>query len=466
MPDAAARPAGLATAVVRFARDLRSLGAEVSAAEILDAVRALRELPLQRRETLRSALAATLLKDPTRRPTFDRIFEAHFPMRRHTSEPRADDGERAGDDDWAGVDDDERELTEALLAGDDDRLRGLARRLIRDRGDVDDQGRMSEDSYIFRAMRGLNLDAIRHRLRDEAVEGHGRNVLQRRIIEEDLTERMEDFRRMLRDEVFSEMMNSLSVEELTERQRQAPPDEVDFLWAKDSDVDRMRAALTPLARRLTRQLSQRRRHGRRGRLDIRRTIRRSLSTGGVFVDPAFRRPTAGRPELVLLCDISGSMRAFAQFTLELTYALATNFQRIRTFVFVDALDEITHLLQAADDLSTVLDRIDSEADVVHFDAQSWYGNCLAQFWARAGQDLTSRTTVIVLGDARNNYRVSGVEFLERVRGAARAVHWLNPEPVSHWDTGDSVMSEFAEACTSVFEVRNLRQLESYVARAL
>lgn len=460
MPDTSTDAGGLATAVVAFARDLRSLGVDLSAAEILDAVHALRELPLERREAVRSALAATLLKDPTQRRTFDRVFEVHFRMRRDATEPRrADDSERR-------FDDDERELAEALLAGDDERLRGLARRLIQERGEVDDQGRMSEDSYIFRAMRGLNLDAIRHRLRDEAVEGHGRNVLQRRIIEEDLTERMEDFRRMLHDEVFSEMMNTLSVEELTERQRQAPPDEIDFMWARDDDVARMREALAPLARRLTRQLSRRRRYARRGRLDVRRTIRRSLSTGGVFLEPAFRRPSAGRPELILLCDISGSMRAFARFTLELTYALATQFQRIRSFVFVDALDEITHLLRAADDLATVLDRIDSEADVVHFDAQSWYGNCLAQFWSRAGQDITSRTTVIVLGDARTNYRASGVEFLRRVRDSARAVHWLNPEPVSHWDTGDSVMSEFTEACTAVFEVRNLRQLESYVARAL
>lgn len=456
---------GLGGRVVDLARDLRSLGVEVSAAEILDAVLALPALPLERREVVREALAATLLKSPVHRRTFDRVFEAHFPIR-PLIDPDAESGPTAGEHAFGIADDTERELSEALLEGDEDRLRDLARRMVRERGDVDADANLSEDAFIFRAMRGLNLDAIKHRLRDDSIEGEGKNVLQRKIIEEDLTERMEEFRRMLHDQVFSEMMNRLSLEEMTDRERRPPPDEVDFLWAQDTDLEVMREALRPLARRLTRQLSRRRRQGRRGRLDVRRTIRRSLSTGGVFLEPAFRRPTAGKPELVLLCDISGSMRAFARFTLELTYALSTEFQQVRTFVFVDATDEVTAMLDAASDMPAVLDRIDTEADVVHFDGQSWYGNSLAQFWKQAGPDLNSKTTVVVLGDARNNFRTTGVESLRKVRERARAVHWLNPEPASHWDTGDSVMATYTPACDAVFEVRNLRQLESYVSRAV
>ncbi|MDP8969346.1 MAG: VWA domain-containing protein, partial [Actinomycetota bacterium] len=224
--------------------------------------------------------------------------------------------------------------------------------------------------------------------------------------------------------------------------------------------------LAPLARRLARRLSHKRRAARSGRLDVRRTIRRSLSAGGNLVEPRFRRPSSGKPEIVLLCDISGSMRAFAKFTLELTYALATQFQRVRSFVFVDALDEVTHLLEASSDFAAALARVDREAAVVTLDGQSWYGNCLAQFWRRAGRDLGPRTTVIVVGDARSNYRTPGAEHLQRVRDRARKVYWLNPEPRGHWNTGDSVMSQFEPVCDAVFEVRNLRQLQGFVEQAL
>lgn len=274
------------------------------------------------------------------------------------------------------------------------------------------------------------------------------------------------FREMLTEEVFSEMLAIMGPEELAGRSRRPPPDEVDFLWASQSDLEGMRAALSPLARKLTAQLSHRRRQGRRGRLDMRRTIRGSLSTGGALVEPRFRRPVAGKPEIVLLCDISGSMRAFARFTLELTYGLATQFQRVRTFVFVDALDEVTSMLQGAGSFPAALARVEAEADVVHADGQSWYGHSFQQFWQRAGRDIAPRTTVLVVGDARGNFRSSGAEYLQRIADRARKVYWLNPEPRAHWDSGDSVMSQFAPACDEVVEVRNLAQLESFVARAL
>ncbi|MBW3562832.1 MAG: VWA domain-containing protein [Actinobacteria bacterium] len=454
---------GLEGAVLRFARSLRDSGIAVSTPEITDALRASTHIPLENREALRAVLAAALLKEPSRRPVFNRLFEVHFPLRRRASVQRP---ERPAD---GSADDLADEVTRILREDDEARMRGLARDLVQRRGDVHPEANVGAEGYVYRALRGLNLDAIRHRLLEDPEggrDGEGMTVLQRRTIEEDLTERMERFREMLRDEVFSELLDGLGSEEMATREVRPDPDEVDFLWALDRDLEAMRTALRPLSRRLALQLSHRRRHARRGRLDVRRTIRRSLSTGGTFVDPAFRRPVAGKPELALLCDISGSMRSFAQFILELTYALSTQFQRVRTFVFVDALDEVTHLLDAAADLREVLERIDEEAQVVEHDGQSWYGNALDQFRRRALDDLTPRTTLVVLGDARTNHRSTGADALHDVRRRVRAVHWLNPEPRSHWDAGDSEMSAFAPACDAVFEVRNLRQLEAWVREAM
>ncbi|HVM00990.1 MAG TPA: VWA domain-containing protein [Egibacteraceae bacterium] len=447
---------GLAEHVVAFSRELRAAGIAVSAPEIVDALEALPTLPLEHREVVRAGLAGTLCKEPALRPRFDRAFDLYFPSRRGPS--TAERVARGGDP--------TETLTDALRTNDRERLRHLAHDRVQEHGDIESGTNLSEDASVFRALRGLNLDAILNQLYEDEVSGKGYSVLERRAITEDLTERMQAFRDMLTQEVFSEMLAVLNPEELSGRNRRPPPDEVDFLWANQSDLERMRAALVPLARKLTMRLSHRRRRARQGRLDLRRTIRGSLSTGGALVEPRFRRPVAGKPEIVLLCDISGSMRAFAKFTLELTYGLATQFQRVRTFVFVDALDEVTGLLQSAGSFPAALARVESEANVVEGDGQSWYGNCLEQFWQCAGRDIAPRTTVLVMGDARGNFRSTGVEYLERVADRARRLYWLNPEPRDHWDTGDSVMSAFAPACDEVVEVRNLAQLEAFVARAL
>lgn len=450
-------PGGLADHVTDFAQQLRAAGIAVSASEIVDALEALPTLPLQHREVVRAGLAGTLCKEPALRARFDRVFDLYFPLRPPGQEQ--DEERRSGGDPT-------ETLTRALRDNDRDRLRDLARERVEEHGDVESGANLSEDASVFRALRGLNLDAILNKLYEDEVAGQGLTALQRRAITEDLTDRMQAFRDMLTEEVFSEMLAVMGPEELAGRNRRPPPDEVDFLWATQADVERMRAALAPLARKLTMQLSHRRRRARRGRLDMRRTIRGSLSTGGALVEPHFRRPVAGKPEIVLLCDISGSMRAFARFTLELTYGLATQFQRVRTFVFVDALDEVTGMLQSAGSFPAALARVEAEADVVHADGQSWYGNCLQQFWQRAGRDIAPRTTVLVVGDARGNFRSSGAEYLQRVADRARKVYWLNPEPRAHWDSGDSVISEFAPACDEVVEVRTLAQLEAFVARAL
>lgn len=455
MPEAA--EAGLADHVVAFARELRAGGIAVSASEITDALEALPTLPLEHREVVRAALASLLCKEPALRSRFDRTFDLYFPLR---SPGTRREGRRASSGDPM------EDITQALRDNDRERLRDLAQERIEEHGDVESGAALSEDASVYRALRGLNLDAILQQLYDEEVAGQGLTALERRAITEDLTERMEMFRGMLTEEVFTEMLSVMSPEELSSRNRRPPPDEIDFLWATQSDVERMRAALAPLARKLTQSLSHRRRRARRGRLDMRRTIRSSLSTGGVLVEPRFRRPVAGKPEIILVCDISGSMRAFAKFTLELTYGLATQFQRVRTFVFVDGLDEVTSMLQTAGSFSAALARVESEANVVVTDGQSWYGNCMEQLWQRAGRDIAPRTTVLVVGDARGNFRSTGVEYLQRVSDRARRLYWLNPEPRAHWDTGDSVISEFAPACDEVVEVRTLAQLEAFVARAL
>ncbi len=191
-------------------------------------------------------------------------------------------------------------------------------------------------------------------------------------------------------------------------------------------------------------------------------MRRALATGGVPFEPVFRSPNPHKPDIVLLCDVSGSMATFARFTLQFTYAMSGQFSKVRSFAFIDGVDEVTGFFEAGGDFARSMERITTEAEVVWLDGHSDYGNALDRFRERFGEAVTPRSTVIITGDARSNYRNPRPQMLRALSQSARALYWLNPEPRAYWDTGDSVMSAYAPFCDAVHEVRNLRQLEAFV----
>ena len=240
-------------------------------------------------------------------------------------------------------------------------------------------------------------------------------------------------------------------------------EETDFLGASPRQLAAMRETIRPLARTLASRMARRRRRRDRGRLDVRRTVRRSLSSGGVPIDPVFRRPKVARPDLYVLCDVSGSVAEFASFTLTLLQAMTSEFPRMRTFAFVDGVDEVTaHLKDVASFLEVrhVLYR----ADVVRADGHSDYGAVLDQFWERHSSSIDPRSTVIITGDARSNHRPPRAETLKALHARARRVYLLNPEPVAEWDTTDSIVEVYRPYLNDVFEVRNLHQLGEAVLR--
>lgn len=450
----------LTDTVLALASELRGSGVGVSVAETTDALRALTEVPLERREAVKAALAVTMVKEPAARRTFDRLFEVFFPLPKVGRKEGRDGGRSLEEEGDLAM-----RLSRALRESNVEALAEIAEELVDEAG-VEPEAKVSDEHYRYRALRNLDLEDLVRRMIDQDVAGKGTSALARKLIEEDFEERMDKFSEQIAEEIRRRKRMGLGLDRKLMQERRRPPEEVDFLWAQDSDLDAMRAALYPLGRRLALRLSRKRRRAHRGRLDVRRTIRRSLSTGGVMLEPRFRRPAAGKPELWVLCDISGSMRNFARFTLELIYVLSTQFQRVRSFVFVDALDEVTHMLEVAGNLSTALTRIDKESHTVDFDGQSWYGNALMQFWARFQRELSPRTTLLVIGDARNNFRTSGAGVLREVRSKVRRVWWLNPEPREYWDSADSIASQFRPQTDGMWECRNLKQLELFVGKAI
>ena len=244
--------------------------------------------------------------------------------------------------------------------------------------------------------------------------------------------------------------------------RKPLPEDIDFMHASRDEMKLLRQSIAPLTRKLAVRLARNRRHGRRGALDFRNTVRHSLSYGGVPAEPKFKYPRPHKPEIFVIADISGSVASFARFTLHLVYALSSQFSKVRAFTFIDGIDEVTRFFEKSDDILEAIHRVNTEADVVWVDGHSDYGHAFEAFWQRWGREITPKTTVMILGDARNNYHASQSWVLKEMQHRARNVYWLNPEPRSYWDTGDSIVSDYAVHCDGVFECRNLRQLERFV----
>ncbi len=431
-----------------FVGELRRAGLPVSPTENLDAVAAVAHVPLEDREALRWALAATLVKRTEHRPAFDTVFDLWFSIRLPIL--AADEALTVGE--LVAM------LEEALVSGDEDLVRELARQAVARLGGMHAGRPVGGTFYVFRTLRQLDAEGALERL---LAGSHG--GLDRRLERDELRTRLDRLRAEIEAEVRRRLVAEQGPEAVAGALRRPLPADVDFLHASPDDLAALRRSLHPLARRMAARLARKRRHHRRGRLDMRRTVRRSLSYGGVPVDPRFRRPHPSKPEILVLADVSGSVAAFARFTLQFVHAISGQFSRVRSFVFIDGVDEVTSIFEGSSDLTEAVSRVNAEANVVWADGHSDYGHAFETFWARWGREITSRTSVVILGDARNNYHQANAWVLDELRTKARRVYWLNPEPRSYWDTGDSVASVYGAHCDGVFECRNLRQLERFVA---
>ena len=460
---------GLVDREVGFFHALRDAGLNISLAEVLDATRALGAIDLLDREGLRAAYAATVLKRPAHRTTFDTLFDLWFPAVIGDPSARAQDGEgEPGEDDGEGEPPDPQLmrnlLRDLLLEGDEDKLRRFAREAVQSLGRADSQpGRQSWFSY--RVLRQLSPETLMASLLEALLAGQDRGGLAERVARQTLGERIRQFQEMIEGEVRRRLAEDRGVEQISKTAVQPLAEQVDFLRASRNDMAELRRQVFPLARRLATRLTARRRLGRSGRLDFRRTVRASLGTGGVPIVTHHRPHKPHKPELTVLCDVSGSVAGFAHFTLMLAYALREQFTKVRAFAFIDTCDEVTRFFTPGGDVAEALARMSAEAELVWFDGHSDYGHSIEEFATRYPDAVGPRTSLLILGDARNNYRATGLATLRQLAARARHAYWLNPEPAAYWGTGDSAVLQYADAVEMV-EVRNAVQLEAFVQRLL
>jgi uncharacterized protein with von Willebrand factor type A (vWA) domain len=465
--------------------ELRKTGLPISVSEKMDAAAALTVLDLADRAAVKSGLAAALVKSSEHESAYDTVFDLYFGQRLlETEQGDVAPGEdrqagaegggpsQSGESGAAldGLDDAaiRKLLIDSLDAGEQSTLlqRSLARVLVTRHAGIQPGRAVAGTYYLFRAMRALSPDLVLARLVERAEQrlSGTADELTRRLLVDDAERKIAAFQQEIESEIRRRLVADRGVDAVAKTLRRPLPEDVDFLTASAEQMRALQDVLQPLARKLAARMGERRRHHRRGAIDFRKTIRRSLSSGGVPLDVYFHKPRPAKPELVVLADISGSVSAFAAFTLQLTYALRSQFARVRSFVFIDGMDDVTDLVGRARNILEVTGEINRLGLGVWLDGRSDYGNAFDTFWQRHGQELRQRTTVLVLGDSRTNYHASRADVLGKIAQRAGHVYWLNPEPRAAWDSGDSVIGQYARFCDGVFECRSLRQLRSFVER--
>ncbi|MFE5188008.1 VWA domain-containing protein [Streptomyces sp. NPDC056628] len=443
-------PAGVAERLTSLVGALRAHGVRIGTGESVDAARAVEALGLADRELLREGLAATLLHGTGQRQVFDPVFDLYFPRGVGGPEQPA-----VGREDL-------RERLAAALAADD---RALMLRLAAEA--VDGFGGYgsapeSDGWSSYQTLERVRPQTLMARVRDDVRARGGAPGFTDRLLEDEVRRRIDAFRAMVAAEARRRVAERRGRDEIARRAVRPTADRVDFLFAGRTQLAELRRTVQPLARKLATRLAARRRRASRGSIDLRRTLRGSLSTGGVPMRPVLRRRRPARPELVLLCDVSGSVSGFSDFTMLLVQALHDQFSKVRVFAFVNRVDEVTGLLEhGTADPEGLGARIQGEAGVTGYHGSSDYGMALGEFDERYEEAVGPRTTVFVLGDARTNMSDPNLPAVRRIARRARRVYWLNPEQRSRWGTGDSAAPAYAEL-VEMHECRTARQLSALV----
>jgi len=444
---------GIAARLVEFGEQLRAEGVGSGTAELLDAFAVLEQISWTEPEDFREALAATLAKSQEDRRTFELVFERFFFRAAESAAIRegvregAADGSADGEQPDVDLDELRRQIAAALQQGSESLMRDLARLAIAAFGRRHEgSGVIGVDVQRIRRALGLRAEP-QHELPDDDPRRDGlpREALRR-------------FEALMRRELERAQI---------ERTEQLPPSRPlnDLDRALPSgplqDLAAVHRVVAQLKRRLKTQGQETRGHQHHAHVDVRRTMRASLQTGGVPVDLRYKPVRPRRPEIYVLCDVSTSVTSASVFFLSVLHALHDSFRKMRSFVFIERISEVTDVFDRERDFRAVSEAIARDAGVADVSGYTDYGRVWSEFRALVEDELHPRATVIVLGDARTNGRDPRADVFAQIAARAGRTFWLNPEPRLYWNYGDSVISSYERHCQA-FECWTTGQLEEFV----
>ena len=456
----AAPAAGFDARLVEFAEALRAEGLAIGTSELLDAYEAIGQVGWTDPVPFREALATTLAKSPDGRRVFDLVFERFFfrateaealrrEIRETFSSTEEDDITGGGEIDFESL---RQAIVEAIRAGDESAMRDLARLAIAA------FGRGSEGSGVL----GVDVQRIRRALglrsepggptapQPQADPSGERPPLSR--------DQIRKFEQALRRE-----LERGQIERMGELPPARPLNELDRALPTGpmQDLAAVHRTVAQLKRRLASQGHEKRGRKRHAHVDVRRTMRASLETGGVPVVLKYKPKRPRRPELYVLCDVSTSVTSASTFFLSVLHSLHDTFRKMRSFVFVERVSEVTEVFERERDFAAVTKAIGSDAGVADVSGYTDYGRVWREFLELVEEDLHPRATVIVLGDARTNGRDPRADVFARIADKAGRTFWLNPEPRLYWNYGDSVIATYAQHCEA-YECWTAKHLEDFV----
>jgi uncharacterized protein with von Willebrand factor type A (vWA) domain len=445
MPGAQGPP-GLAPRLLEFADELRREGVPVGTSELLDAFGALDAVSWTSREDFRETLAATLAKSQEDRHVLDVLFDRFFfRVVEREAVGRGLREERFQGAEGLDLDALRERIRQAIRAGSDGEMRDLARLAIAA------FGRQGEGSGVI----GVDVQRIRRTL---GLKGERPGT---ELPDPDAVprERLQDFERHVRRELERQMIERTQAlppaKPLREFDRSLPSNPA-------QDLSQVHRVVAQLKKRLASHGREHRGRRRSWQVDVRRTMRASLQTGGVPLELKYRPRRPRRPELYVLCDVSTSVTSASVFFLSVLHALHDQFRKLRSFVFVERISEVTDVFERERSFEVVSRRIATDAGVADVSGYTDYGRVWLEFLDKVMDDLDPRSTVIVLGDARTNGREPHAPAFARVSERAGRTFWINPEPRLYWNYGDSVMAAYEPHCDGVFECWTTKQLEAFV----
>ncbi len=467
--------------IIEFTNLLRKSGIRVSVAEAIDAFNALDELSLDDRDVFRDAMRSAMVKRGDEIATYDELFDLFWSG--FYDNLKGAFGDMEGDLAEKGIDleqllsqlaemmqdmDGELDLSElakAMLTQDMSQLENMIRAAAEDAGAGRIENMLQVGFFSRRTTEQLGLEGAQQDL-EGLVErmkamGMGEEGIQQ--MQELIRKLMETVRRTVRN--FTERELQQQNHNYMEKFRREMLTEKSFYHLTEDEIQKMREVVARLAQRIKNILSIRKKRLKRGKLDLHQTLRRNMARGGIPFEVVYKTRRKDRPKLVIMCDVSSSVANVSRFMLQFMYSLQEAFTKIRCYVFVAELGEVTDVFNDKEVSSAVEKALDG-GDVINVYTRSNFGFAFHEFWKNHLAAIDNKTTVIILGDARNNYNDAKAWCIRDIQNKAKALVWLNPESPSAWGFGDSVMDKYMPYCDIVEECRNLRQLSKVVDQIL
>jgi uncharacterized protein len=455
-------PAPIATAsepLRRFLQVARGAGLRVSAAEGIDAARALDIVGYADRAVLKDTLSFVLAKTSDEKYLFDECFELYFKRDEFASpdaqEPALPTPGPAIGGDGAGGQGGGTALSQMLLDDDRSALAPAMEQAARDAGLENIRFFTQKNLYARRILDRMGLRTLEREIETLRQSGDEHAMVRAARLDA----RLEALRDSVRD--FVERHLVLFARGETERFREELLKNARLSNLERRDLDRMRVLVRAMAKRLAARFAKTRRRRLRGQLDLRRTLRRNMGWGGVPFITVWKQKRIEKPRVMVLCDVSGSVAPMAQFLLMFLYAVHEALSDIRSFAFAGSLIEVSQILEKKE----IEDAISEIMQTIGYGSSN-YGNSLTDLEDGWGALVTNKTTIIILGDARGNRTDPRTEIMARLAQRAKRIIWLNPEYRSAWGTGDSDMFRYAAFCNLVTVCNTLRHLERVITDLL